>query len=113
LSQLVGWIGEPVVARIIPNVPGAKPIAGMSGPLRHGVELPSAVRQAMGVSPGDEVLFFHVGEGEDWNRSWFAVSRSQFHSAFMHAGFLLCIRTCEVGIDIAQADEWRQRMGGS
>lgn len=113
LAQLLGWIGEPVAARIIPNGPGAKPTAGMSGPLQHGLELPAEVRQAMGVSPDDEVLFFHVGEGEDWNRGWFAVSRNQFHSAFIHAGFLLCIRTHQIGIDIAEAGEWRQRLGAT
>lgn len=81
LSQLLGWVGEDVQVTITPAFDGATQVAGMAGPLQRGAP-PPGLAEITGYS--GEVLFFYVGEDEDWKRRWFALTREHFVRAFMY-----------------------------
>ena len=85
LTRLLAWIDQPVNVTVVPEFEGAMQIAGMLGTLRRG-EPPRGLTETTGHT--GEVLFFYVGDDEDWNRSWFAITEAQFVRAFTYPSLM-------------------------
>ena len=79
LAKLLGWIDQPVTVTVVPAFDGAMQVAGMGGVLRRASPPPEALKAMTG--HGSEILFFYVGDDEDWNRRWFAITQAQFERA--------------------------------
>lgn len=84
LAKLLGWIDQRVSVTVMPAFDGAMQVAGMAGLLRRGSPLDEEVAEAAGQT--DEVLFFFVGEDEDWERRWFVLTKAHFDRAFIYPG---------------------------
>jgi len=82
LTKLLSWIDRAVSVTIVPDFDGAMQVAGMGGVLRRGSAPPEWLTTAAGQS--DEVLFFFVGDDEDWKRRWFVLARGNFVRAFTY-----------------------------
>jgi hypothetical protein len=76
LAKLLGWVNQPVSVTITPAFDGAMQVAGMAGLLQRGSAPPEMLTDAMGQA--GEVLFFFVGEDQDWKRRWFRADTRAF-----------------------------------
>ena len=103
LAKLLALIGQTVMVTVVPAFDDAMQVAGMGGVLRRGSP-PPEVLTAMSGHTG-EILFFYVGEDEDWNRRWFAITQAQFERAFTYpsltGGEMLVVMQRQVNISIS------------
>ena len=81
LSQLQGWLNEPIVVTVHPETSGPPlQVATLWGRLINAEEAPDEVRSLMG-TPSEDTLFFFLADEEGHLQSCFALAKSMFESA--------------------------------